>query len=61
MSFAASSLRLAPALLMAGLLAAPLAARAQEIKTDRFYELETKYLFGFTVGTDIGSEGEKEF
>ena len=61
MSFAASSLRLAPALLATGLLAAPLAARAQEIKTDRFYELETKYIFGFTNGTDIGAEGEKEF
>jgi hypothetical protein len=60
MSFAAASLRLAPALLTAGLLAAPPAARAQEIKTDRYYELETKYLFGFTNGTDIGAEGENE-
>jgi hypothetical protein len=61
MSFALSSLRFAPALLATGLLAAPLSARAQEAKTDRYYELETKYLFGFTVGTDIGAEGEKEF
>jgi hypothetical protein len=41
-------------------LGAPIAAQAQEIKTDRFYELETKYLFGFTEGTDIGAEGENE-
>jgi hypothetical protein len=41
-------------------LAAPSAVCAQEIKTDRYYELETKYLFGFTHGTDIGAEGEKE-
>jgi hypothetical protein len=60
MSFKASSLGLAPALLATGLLAAPLTASAQEVKTDRYYELETKYLFGFTNGTDIGAEGEKE-
>src|SRR6187200_2410398 len=32
-------------------------ARAQ----DRFYEVETKYIFGFTEGSGIGLEGEKEF
>lgn len=26
---------------------------------DPFYELETKYIFGFTEGADIGEEGEK--
>jgi hypothetical protein len=26
---------------------------------DAFHELETKYLFGFTEGADIGAEGEK--
>ncbi len=26
---------------------------------DSFYELETKYIFGFTEGSDIGAEGEK--
>ncbi|WP_294533537.1 hypothetical protein [uncultured Rhodoblastus sp.] len=61
MSFAASPLRTAFALLATGLgLAAPRAANAQEIKTNRYYELETKYIFGFTNGTDIGAEGEKE-
>lgn len=37
------------------------AAHAQEAFSGRYYELETKYLFGFTQGTDIGAEGEKEF
>ena len=41
------------------LLALP--AQGQEVKIDHYYELETKYLFGFTNGTDIGGEGEKEF
>ena len=38
------------------------AASAQEAPSPsgRYYELETKYLFGFTDGTDIGGEGEKE-
>jgi Putative MetA-pathway of phenol degradation len=35
-------------------------ASAQDIWTGRYYELETKYLFGFTDGTDIGGEGERE-
>lgn len=53
--------RLSSALLVLALLpAAPLAAAAQEVKVDGYYELESKYLFGFTDGTDIGSEGEKE-
>jgi hypothetical protein len=32
-------------------------ARAQ----DGFYEVETKYIFGFTEGSGVGLEGEKEF
>jgi hypothetical protein len=28
---------------------------------NNFYEIETKYIFGFTVGSGIGLEGEKEF
>jgi hypothetical protein len=28
---------------------------------DPFYEIETKYIFGFTEGASIGLEGEKEF
>jgi hypothetical protein len=42
------------------LLAAVPASQAQEERVGRYYELETKYLFGFTDGTDIGAEGEKE-
>ncbi len=33
---------------------------AQEVRVGRYYELETKYLFGFTEGADIGVQGEKE-
>jgi len=28
---------------------------------DAFYEIETKYIFGFTEGSGIGLEGEREF
>jgi hypothetical protein len=28
---------------------------------DAFYEVETKYIFGFTEGSGVGLEGEKEF
>lgn len=28
---------------------------------DAYHELETKYLFGFTEGSDIGAEGEQSF
>ena len=40
-------------------------ARAEEPESqpaatpDPYHELETKYLFGFTTGSDIGEEGEK--
>jgi hypothetical protein len=37
--------------------AAPPADPAPAI--DPYHELETKYLFGFTTGSDIGAEGEK--
>src|SRR5262245_13851914 len=38
------------------------AARAQDsdLPNGGFYEIETKYIFGFTEGTSIGLEGEKE-
>lgn len=35
-------------------------AYAQVPAPDRFYEIETKYIFGFTEGSGIGLEGEKE-
>ena len=46
-------------------LAAGMPARAEEPESqpaampDPYHELETKYLFGFTTGSDIGEEGEK--
>jgi hypothetical protein len=49
-------------------IAAPLCAfapdmlRAQDnAGDDAFYEIETKYIFGFTEGSGVGLEGEKEF
>lgn len=42
---------------IAALIAADRQARAEE----NFYEIETKYIFGFTEGSGIGLEGEKEF
>jgi hypothetical protein len=38
----------------------PAFARAQDPTPDSFRELETKYIFGFTFGSDIGPEGERE-
>jgi hypothetical protein len=35
------------------------AARAEDAES--WKEIETKYIFGFTVGSGIGLEGEKEF
>ena len=47
--------------LAAGLLLVyPAFASAQETTPDSFRELETKYIFGFTTGSDIGPEGERE-
>jgi hypothetical protein len=34
---------------------------ADQKTPDPFYEIETKYIFGFTEGASIGLEGEKEF
>lgn len=41
-------------------LAASFGARAQSV-TDVFHEAESKYMFGFIDGSDIGNEGEKAF
>jgi hypothetical protein len=38
----------------------PVAASAQYTTPDSFMELESKYIFGFTIGSDIGAEGELE-
>src|SRR3954452_3092146 len=50
-------------LIVAGLLGfcAGTAARAQDSAPLQFYEIETKYIFGFTEGSGIGLESEKEF
>jgi Putative MetA-pathway of phenol degradation len=39
--------------------ATELAATMPILSVDPYHELETKYLFGFTEGADIGAEGEK--
>jgi hypothetical protein len=39
--------------------ASSLAQDAPAATIDPFHELETKYIFGFTEGSDIGAEGEK--
>ena len=38
----------------------PAFASAQDPPPDSFNELETKYIFDFTFGSDIGAEGERE-
>ena len=38
----------------------PAAASAQYTTPNSFRELESKYIFGFTVGSDTGAEGERE-
>jgi Putative MetA-pathway of phenol degradation len=38
---------------------AQLSAATLQATPDPYHELETKYLFGFTEGADIGAEGEK--
>jgi hypothetical protein len=40
--------------------ASPLSAHAQDKAPDSFRELESKYIFGYTWGSDIGPEGERE-
>jgi hypothetical protein len=42
------------------LIVLPAFASAQDPTSDSFRELETKYIFGFTFGSDIGAEGERE-
>jgi hypothetical protein len=37
------------------------AVRAEAQDNSAFYEIETKYIFGFTIGSSIGIEGEKAF
>jgi hypothetical protein len=37
----------------------PIMARAQD--SGGFHELETKYIFGFTIGSSVGDQGDKEF
>jgi hypothetical protein len=37
----------------------PLPSLGQVNTPDPYHELETKYIFGFTEGADIGAEGEK--
>ncbi|MGB8631657.1 MAG: hypothetical protein WCD69_20130, partial [Xanthobacteraceae bacterium] len=37
----------------------PIAARAED--NGGFQELETKYIFGFTIGSSVGDQGDKEF
>jgi hypothetical protein len=37
------------------------AVRAEAQDSSAFHELETKYIFGFTIGSSIGIEGEKAF
>jgi hypothetical protein len=44
---------------IAGLMCCGRAAAAEEAST--WKEIETKYIFGFTTGSGIGLEGEKEF
>jgi hypothetical protein len=37
----------------------PIVARAED--NGGFQELETKYIFGFTIGSSVGDQGDKEF
>jgi hypothetical protein len=37
----------------------PIVARAED--NDGFHELETKYIFGFSIGSSVGDQGDKEF
>ena len=43
------------------LIACGFAARAQDSTSAFYRDIETKYIFGFTEGSGIGLEGEKEF
>src|SRR5712691_3436296 len=57
--FRTNVMRVMPAALLAWFATAD-AARAQDTAPLQFYEIETKYIFGFTEGSGIGLEGEKE-
>ena len=48
------------ALIAAGVSIAAIAASSAQGQ-DGFYDVETKYIFGFTEGSGVGLEGEKEF
>ena len=37
----------------------PIVARAED--NGGFHELETKYIFGFTIGSSVRDQGDKEF
>jgi hypothetical protein len=37
------------------------AVRTEAQESGAFYEIETKYIFGFTIGSSVGLEGEKAF
>jgi hypothetical protein len=52
--------RFARAITYAGLASVASAALAQDNSVD-FRDVETKYIFGFTAGSGVGLEGEKEF
>lgn len=52
--------RLCASCLTACLVGTPLNAVAESISSDRFDEIETHHLFGFTDGSDIAPEGHKE-
>lgn len=52
-------LRRRHALAAAMLLVSPAISLAQETSASSYRELETKYIFGFTEGSDIGPEGER--
>ncbi len=54
------SLRRRRALAAAVFLVYPAISSAQDTAPDSFRELETKYIFGFTFGSDIGPKGERE-
>jgi hypothetical protein len=41
--------------------APPAASAGAQAAADVFHEAESKYMFGFTDGSDIGNEGEKSF
>jgi hypothetical protein len=61
-AYACALVAAAPLLIAAGLAArAQAAPHAQQKPADAFYDTETKYMFGFLDGADIGNEGEKAF